>query len=61
MHEHVRIELLDPKWREQRDRAAGNSAGTNLISDDTISENLKRISSYRTDIFDGDEIAQQEK
>ncbi|KAJ3215456.1 splicing factor 3a, subunit 1 [Dinochytrium kinnereticum] len=61
MDEHVRIELLDPKWREQRDRAAENSAGTNLLSDDTISDNLRRISAYRSDIFDGDETSAQEK
>ncbi|KAJ3104760.1 SF3a splicing factor complex subunit [Phlyctochytrium bullatum] len=61
MDEHVRIELLDPKWREQRDRAAENSSGTNLLTDESIAENLKRIRDYRLDIFDGDEISSRDK
>ncbi|KAI8848623.1 Pre-mRNA splicing factor PRP21 like protein-domain-containing protein [Chytridium lagenaria] len=61
MDQHVRIELLDPKWREQRDRAAENSSGTNLLTDSTISDNLKRISAYRADIFDLDETKAKDK
>ncbi|KAJ1553112.1 SF3a splicing factor complex subunit, partial [Cladochytrium tenue] len=61
MDEHVRIELLDPKWREQRDRAASNLASSNLLSGGVIAENLKRISTFRSDIFDGDENQRIEK
>ncbi|KAJ3097779.1 hypothetical protein HDU97_004559 [Phlyctochytrium planicorne] len=61
MDEHVRIELLDPQWRENRARAAEKQSGTNLSSDSTVSENLKRISAYRLDIFDGDEATTQIK
>ena len=61
MDEHVRIELLDPKWKEQKIKAAENMAGTNLISGGVIAENLKRISTFRSDIFDGDEVARESK
>ncbi|KAI9338103.1 Pre-mRNA splicing factor PRP21 like protein-domain-containing protein [Zopfochytrium polystomum] len=61
MEEHVRIELLDPQWRQQRDRAAENLASSNLLTGGVIAENLKRISTFRSDIFDGDEGARVEK
>ncbi|KAJ3317715.1 SF3a splicing factor complex subunit, partial [Blyttiomyces sp. JEL0837] len=61
MDEHVRVELLDPKWREQKAKMAENLASTNLLSGGVIAENLKRIKTFRSDIFDGDEALQQAK
>ncbi|KAJ3412754.1 hypothetical protein HDV05_000275 [Chytridiales sp. JEL 0842] len=61
MDEHVRIELLDPKWREQKAKAAEKNATSNLLSGSVISDNLKRISAFRTDIFEGDETSIVEK
>jgi splicing factor 3A subunit 1 len=61
MDEHVRIELLDPKWREQKAKAAEKNATSNLLSGRVISDNLRRISTFRTDIFEGDETTIEEK
>ncbi|KAI8074868.1 Pre-mRNA splicing factor PRP21 like protein-domain-containing protein [Gongronella butleri] len=56
--EHMRIELLDPKWKEQKMAAEAKHKGTNLLqTGDDIARNLKTLSSYRTDIFGGDEVA----
>ncbi|KAJ3054193.1 splicing factor 3a, subunit 1 [Quaeritorhiza haematococci] len=62
MSEHVRIELLDPKWREQKQRALEKQKDTNIVDKGSIiSQNLKRLSEYRTDIFGGDEMAVEKK
>lgn len=52
MAEHMRIELLDPRWKEQRARADAKFATTNLNTSDTV-QNLKRLASQRDDLFDG--------
>lgn len=51
MAEHMRIELLDPRWKEQRAKADSRSATTNLSTAD-VANNLKRLASQRTDVFD---------
>ncbi|KAL7275620.1 SF3a splicing factor complex subunit [Rhizina undulata] len=51
MEEHMRIELLDPRWKEQRARADAKFATTNLSTNDTVA-NLKRLASQREDLFD---------
>ncbi|TPX39254.1 hypothetical protein SeMB42_g06392 [Synchytrium endobioticum] len=51
MDEHVRIELLDPKWREQRQRAAAKQGESNLNMGIDVAKNLAKLSDYRTDIF----------
>ncbi|CUS10578.1 unnamed protein product [Tuber aestivum] len=51
MEEHMRIELLDPRWKEQRARADSKQATTNLSTNDTVM-NLKRLASQRDDLFD---------
>lgn len=53
--EHLRIELLDPKWKEQTERAVAKQAGSILAPEDEITENLKRFASRRSDIF-GDDV-----
>ncbi len=50
--EHMRIELLDPRWKEQRAKAESRYATTNLSTAD-VANNLKRLASQRTDVFDG--------
>lgn len=50
--EHMRIELLDPRWKEQSERAASRYSTTNLSTAD-VANNLKRLASQRTDVFDG--------
>lgn len=51
MAEHMRIELLDPNWREQYRTAQHRSSTTNLSTAD-VANNLKRLASQRTDVFD---------
>ncbi|KAH9905317.1 Pre-mRNA splicing factor PRP21 like protein-domain-containing protein [Xylariomycetidae sp. FL2044] len=49
---HMRIELLDPQWKEQKAKADSRYATTNLTPAD-MANNLKRLASQRADIFDG--------
>ena len=49
---HIKIELLDPRWKEQRAKADSRNATTNLNTAD-VSSNLKRFASQRQDLFDG--------
>ncbi|TPX35543.1 hypothetical protein SmJEL517_g02062 [Synchytrium microbalum] len=57
MDEHVRIELLDPKWREQRQRAQAKQGDSNLNMGVDVAKNLSRLSDYRTDIFGSEETS----
>ncbi|GAB7324468.1 hypothetical protein MBLNU13_g08391t1 [Cladosporium sp. NU13] len=50
--EHIRIEMLSPEWREQSARAAHRSSTTNLSTQE-VANNLKRLASQRSDVFDG--------
>ncbi|KAK3372397.1 Surp module [Podospora didyma] len=52
MEEHMRIELLDPRWKEQKAKADARFAATNLSTSD-MANNLKRLASQRSDLFDG--------
>ncbi|XDG07982.1 hypothetical protein ABKA04_007597 [Annulohypoxylon sp. FPYF3050] len=49
---HMRIELLDPQWKEQKAKADSRYATTNLTHSD-VANNLKRFASQRSDLFDG--------
>ncbi|KAH8728922.1 Pre-mRNA splicing factor PRP21 like protein-domain-containing protein [Phaeosphaeriaceae sp. PMI808] len=49
--EHIRIELLDPRWKEQRNRADARYSTTIYTAD--VANNLKRFASQREDIYDG--------
>lgn len=46
------MELLDPRWKEQKQRADARYATTNLSTAD-VANNLKRLASQRSDVFDG--------
>ena len=46
------VELLDPRWKEQRAKAESRYATTNLSTND-VANNLKRLASQRSDVFDG--------
>lgn len=58
MPNHIRIELLDPKWKEQKEREISKKRESNLVIDQgsQIASSLKRLSEFRPDIFGGDEI-----
>lgn len=51
LDQHMRIELLDPRWKEQRAKAESRSTTTNLSTSD-VYNNLKRLASQRGDVFD---------
>jgi splicing factor 3A subunit 1 len=51
LEQHMKVELLDPEWRKQRAIAESRSATTNLSTAD-VANNLKRLASQRTDVFD---------
>lgn len=54
MAEHVRLELLDPKWKDEKaafDEKTRDSG--NIVSGDIVAQNLKNMASMRTDIFGG--------
>jgi splicing factor 3A subunit 1 len=46
------VELLDPRWKEQKAKADSRYASTNLSTAD-VAGNLKRLASQRSDLFDG--------
>ncbi|KAK4125132.1 Surp module [Parathielavia appendiculata] len=62
MDEHMRIELLDPRWKEQKAKADARYATTNLSTVD-VANNLKRLASQRSDVFDtttGQPVSEEE-
>ncbi|KAG0199322.1 hypothetical protein BGX28_007373 [Mortierella sp. GBA30] len=56
MDEHVRVELLDPRWKEQREQAEAKTKASNMLSDGTdVAKNLSLLKAHRTDIFSEEE------
>lgn len=51
IQEHMRIEMLDPRWRDQARINQQRSLTTNLSTQD-VANNLKRLASQRSDVFD---------
>jgi splicing factor 3A subunit 1 len=51
--EHMRIEMLDPRWKEQKAKFESRYATTNLVQAEAAN-NLKRFASQRGDLFDGE-------
>ncbi|KAF1810131.1 Surp module [Eremomyces bilateralis CBS 781.70] len=48
---HMKIELLDPNWREQKALSDQRQSTTNLSTAE-VANNLKRLASQRSDVFD---------
>ena len=46
-----KVELLDPRWKEEKAKADSRMATTNLSTQD-VANNLKRLASQRSDVFD---------
>ncbi|OLN86038.1 Pre-mRNA-splicing factor [Colletotrichum chlorophyti] len=62
LQEHMKIELLDPQWKDQKAKAEAKYATTNLSTAD-VANNLKRLASQRSDLFDnntGQPITEEE-
>lgn len=52
MPEHMRIQLLDPKWAEEKKRFAEKQRETNYVaSGEDISANIQRLAAARGDLF----------
>lgn len=45
------VELIDPRWKEQREKAEARYSTTLNTAD--VANNLKRLASQRDDIYDG--------
>lgn len=62
------VELLDPRWKDQKAKADSRYASTNISHAD-VANNLKRLASQRSDLFDPvtgqaiseDELARRKK
>ncbi|KAL7522243.1 hypothetical protein ACHAWX_006935 [Stephanocyclus meneghinianus] len=51
MPEHMRIQLLDPKWAEERRRFLEKQRETNYVAGEDISANISRLAQARGDLF----------
>ena len=51
MQEHMRISLIDPKWKQQRDTMLSKIRETTKASDDEIGRNLLGLARHRPDVF----------
>lgn len=51
MEEHMRISLLDPKWKQQKDTMLAKIKETTKASDDEIGRNLSLLARTRPDVF----------
>ncbi|KAJ8758679.1 hypothetical protein K2173_000400 [Erythroxylum novogranatense] len=51
MSEHMRISLIDPKYKEQKERMFAKIRETTLAADDEISKNIVGLARTRPDIF----------
>ena len=52
MAEHMRIQLLDPKWAEEKKKFQEKQRETNLVDGDTIAANLSRVVGNTTNVFE---------
>ena len=51
MAEHMRISLIDPRWRTEREAMLAKIRETTQASDDEISRNLVDLAGHRPDVF----------
>ena len=56
MAEHMRIALLDPKWKEKSGLTKPGEKDDTLAKGDVVGDNLKRLAQKRKDIFGTDEV-----
>lgn len=51
MAEHMRISLIDPQWRTQREAMLSKIRETTQAGDDEITRNLVDLAGHRPDVF----------
>lgn len=54
MQEHMRINLIDPKWKDQREAMLAKIKETTKASDSEIMSNLTHLAGTRPDVFGSD-------
>ena len=62
LQEHMRIELLDPRWKSQRDALEARKAqASELQRGADVSSSLRNLARTRVDIFGAEEDEEQRK
>ncbi|CAM9135276.1 unnamed protein product, partial [Choristocarpus tenellus] len=61
LSDHLRIQLLDPKWREEQERAAAKHKETAYAEGQSIAASLKSLARNRGDIFGSAEASIEEE
>lgn len=51
LNENLRIQYMDPKYREETKRALEKHTTTNYLGGEDVAENLQRLAARRSDIF----------
>ncbi|KAK4046918.1 SF3a splicing factor complex subunit [Microbotryomycetes sp. JL201] len=52
--QHVRYELLDPRWKEEKRRSEANRSASNLLPGGTdVASSIRELAAHRPDIFGG--------
>jgi len=51
MSEHMRIQLLDPKWAKEKQKFMDKQKDSNLVGGDAIARNMNAFAKARTDLF----------
>jgi len=57
MAEHMRVSLIDPKWKQQKDTMLSKIKETTKASDEEIGRNLSLLARTRPDVFGADAAA----
>lgn len=57
--EHIKLELLDPRWRENKERREDALAFNTLNSGEEIARNLEKYAQNKTDIVTGGDQPKQ--
>jgi splicing factor 3A subunit 1 len=60
LSEHMRIQLMDPKWRIEQQRFLSKQAETSYAEGSSIADSLKQFARQRGDIF-GTEVSEDEE
>jgi len=63
LDKHMRIELLDPRWKDLKDRELAKKRESNLTLDRgrEVALQLKKLADVRKDIFGGDALEAKKK
>lgn len=59
--DHMKLELRDPRHEKMVAAYQEKIRETNLVSDDQVAANLKRLTSVRTDIVGGDSVGVEQR